>query len=701
MSKKIAILLPYKEKYTLKDSAAASIWVKDYLKISNLSNNTLVFGNLPKNKKPLTNNFVNISLTNVGFKKNYFYTKRFLENYRRYKFEIVEIHNRPESLVFLLKKKLNCKYIFIYHNNPQDLRFSKTVKERIFIANNCDQIFFVSKWVMEKFFEGLPFQYKNNCEILYPAINKLKKFPKKEKIIIFTGKLNTSKGYDIFGDAITKILDKFKDWKAYAIGNERRETHNFYHKNFHVIDWLPHEKILDFYKKSSISVACSRWQEPFGRTAMESAAYGCATITSNRGGLPETFKNDLILKKLTSPELENLITKILKNKKLLLKIQRKNFTNVLHQIEYLTSKIDNLKGNFLTKKINYIKNKNLKILHISTFDEKNDHRLFNISIANKLTKGFIRNDHDVVNFSYRDFSSKILLKSNNTLNEKIINITKNYRPDLILLGHNNILTGETIEKIKSSNNTKIALWYEDHLIKGGPSYLNNLNLLEKNRDLIDQYFVTTFPKLINTKISKRKLNYMPIPADRNIENLEIYKNNNRYKDLFFALSHGVNYGKLKAKNVDEREKFLDELMLKNKKLTFNILGYAGEQPKWNYNYFKELSKCKTALNLSRGIPSKYASSNRIASLIANGIMTFIDKKTMYQDFFNSDEMGFYNDAEDLLNQLDKLNGNINKINKISRNGKIKYFSIFDNSIVGDYILHKTFDTKKKYNYIWD
>jgi len=27
MKKKIAILLPYKEKYTLKDAAAASIWV--------------------------------------------------------------------------------------------------------------------------------------------------------------------------------------------------------------------------------------------------------------------------------------------------------------------------------------------------------------------------------------------------------------------------------------------------------------------------------------------------------------------------------------------------------------------------------------------------------------------------------------------------------------------------------------------------
>ena len=202
MKKKIAILLPYKEKYTSADAAAASIWVKDYLKTSTLNEKTLVFGNLPENKKPLTKNFININLANIRFKKNYFYTKKFYENHKKYKFEVIEIHNRPESLVFLLKKKLNCKYIFVYHNNPQDLRFSRSVNERLFIANNCDQIFFVSKWVMKKFFEGMPFDYKNNCEILYPAIDKLKKFPKKEKIIIFTGKLNTSKGYDIFGKAV-------------------------------------------------------------------------------------------------------------------------------------------------------------------------------------------------------------------------------------------------------------------------------------------------------------------------------------------------------------------------------------------------------------------------------------------------------------------------------------------------------------------
>ena len=98
---------------------------------------------------------------------------------------------------------------------------------------------------------------------------------------------------------------------------------------------------------------------------------------------------------------------------------------------------------------------------------------------------------------------------------------------------------------------------------------------------------------------------------------------------------------------------------------------------------------------------KYHTSNRIASLVANGIMTFIDKKTRYQDFFNNDEMGFYDDTDDLLNQLEKLNGNINKINKISKNGKKKYFSMFDNSIVSEYIISKIFNTKNKFKYVWD
>ena len=43
-------------------------------------------------------------------------------------------------------------------------------------------------------------------------------------------------------------------------------------------------------------------------------------------------------------------------------------------------------------------------------------------------------------------------------------------------------------------------------------------------------------------------------------------------------------------------------------------------------FYKSLLNSKMALNLSRGKPTKYYSSNRIASLMGNGLMVFIDQK---------------------------------------------------------------------------
>ena len=57
------------------------------------------------------------------------------------------------------------------------------------------------------------------------------------------------------------------------------------------------------------------------------------------------------------------------------------------------------------------------------------------------------------------------------------------------------------------------------------------------------------------------------------------------------------------------------------------------------------------LNLSRGLPTKYYSSNRIASLIGNGLMTFIDKRTNLNEIFNSKEVVFYGSIDDLSSKI--------------------------------------------------
>ena len=104
--KEIAILLPYKENFTENNAGAASIWVKDYLNKSKLKEKTIVYGNLEKNKRPLLKNFKNLTLNDSFIKKNISYTEKLYQEYLKYKFKIIEIHNRPESLLYLIKKKL-------------------------------------------------------------------------------------------------------------------------------------------------------------------------------------------------------------------------------------------------------------------------------------------------------------------------------------------------------------------------------------------------------------------------------------------------------------------------------------------------------------------------------------------------------------------------------------------------------------------
>ena len=68
---------------------------------------------------------------------------------------------------------------------------------------------------------------------------------------------------------------------------------------------------------------CSRWDEPFGRTSLEAASRGAAVIISDKGGLPETTRDALILKPLSSANLFKVIDELIKNKKKLLLLQKK------------------------------------------------------------------------------------------------------------------------------------------------------------------------------------------------------------------------------------------------------------------------------------------------------------------------------------------------------------------------------------------
>ena len=123
MKKKIAIILPYKEIYSNKNAGAASIWLKDYNNLSTLSKETTIYGNLDKGIKPISSNFKNINISNTTFSKTKAYINFFYKDYLKYKYEIIEIHNRPEYLNFLINKNVKAKLLFFFHNNPKEISF--------------------------------------------------------------------------------------------------------------------------------------------------------------------------------------------------------------------------------------------------------------------------------------------------------------------------------------------------------------------------------------------------------------------------------------------------------------------------------------------------------------------------------------------------------------------------------------------------
>ncbi len=696
---KIATILPYKENYTFSKAQAAAIWVCDFFKFSEFKNTNYIFGNT-KGKDYLTKNYINIDIGNLRSKLSSStneYCKNFIEKTKDSNFDIIEIHNRP--LVFnYLTKKIITKFIIYFHNDPLSMNGSRSSQERLKLLNEVDKIIFVSKWVQTRFFINLDRKLTNKTEIIYPSIHREKKIYKKDKKITFVGKLNESKGYDIYKDAVIKILDEFDNWKAYSIGDESRDRPKIVHKNHKELGFLKHKKVLQFLNKSEIVVVPSRWEEPFGRTALESSSRACATIISKKGGLPETTDHCIILKKLNSTELYNQLKKLINNDKLRKKIQKNSFKHVKHLIKDNSKLIDQIRKNTFQKfNLNFIKNK-LRIINIYNTGQKLNHRLYNISLGKKFTNGFIRNGHDVLEISDRDFvrqnRSFSLTNTDTKFQQYLIETFKNYNPDLLFFGHTKNIATDTISQFRVLNkNLTISQWNEDPIMPSLDYSKTNIKNISNYASLVDHNFITTDPSVLKKQSPNIKnLHFFFVPVDQNIECFDVFKLSPS-KDIFYAMSHGVNRATLKRGKIDTRINFLNSLIKKIDNINYDFYGFENKEPIWGNNFYKALVSSKMGLNLSRGLPAKYYSSNRIASLMGNGLLTFIDRKTQMHDFFNNNEIIFYDNITDLSDKIKFYKKNEKTRIKIAKNGKKKYFKLFNELKTTKYIIDKSLGNK--------
>ena len=369
--------------------------------------------------------------------------------------------------------------------------------------------------------------------------------------------------------------------------------------------------------------------------------------------------------------------------------QKLFFKNNNFDIKLISRKLDQVRTEIFNKsKFKFLDSKK-RILHIANFNENSDGRLY-YSFANKLNNGFIKNDYIIQTISDRSF-----LKSNrsiiqpfspiNKFNEKILNTIKNFSPHLLLIGHVFNISDE-IFKYCRNNDIKICSWFIDSI---SPEFLKDNTKINffRNLSMVDNCFITSSPEIFKMNDDYKKLRFIPNPVDSAIDNYKNFKYPRDIKyDIFVAISHGQNRGILKKGKSDEREKFINELISDLPECKFAQFGLNNFEPVWGSNYYHYLSKTKMALNISRGNYQNKYSSDRISSLIGNGLLVFLSEKTKFHKILSSKDVVYYKNKKDLLKKIKFYNMNEKARVKIAKSGYNKYHKFMNNKIISKYIM---------------
>ena len=80
------------------------------------------------------------------------------------------------------------------------------------------------------------------------------------------------------------------------------------------------------------------------------------------------------------------------------------------------------------------------------------------------------------------------------------------------------------------------------------------------------------------------------------------------------------------------------------------------------------------------------SSDRISSLIGNGLLVFINKKTDFQKILSNKEVVYYSNTLDLIKKIKFYTTHDKERKKIAKLGHLKYHKYMSNIVISKYIM---------------
>jgi len=335
----------------------------------------------------------------------------------------------------------------------------------------------------------------------------------------------------------------------------------------------------------------------------------------------------------------------------------------------------------------------MRILHVAHQQlRKYGHN--RISWGQKLYHGLVKNNHYVQTFSDRDvaaFEAPLGIRDlgKKKANQRLIQTAEAFKPELIIVGHCDIISNQTLETLRSLDNNVVIVGCNND-----PLFVpDNAAKIQHRCEVVDAMFVSTGQKELKIFEGKRaKLFHMPNPVDPAIENADVSKQTSLQHDLIFC-----------SKSTEHTERGRIVKAIKENKpegFDFYTPGSFDEPGVWGRDYDLALANSKMGLNLNRQENFYWYSSARMAQMAGNGLLVFTHNSAQFDALFPNESLVYFENTEGLLEKIHSFHQDDAMRQHWASRGREFFHKEMNNTLYSQYIVEQAMGINFSHDYVW-
>ena len=343
----------------------------------------------------------------------------------------------------------------------------------------------------------------------------------------------------------------------------------------------------------------------------------------------------------------------------------------------------------------------MQILHVSNFGTRAKGAFLH-SVPPKLSRGLVRAGHSVFDFSVRDVARAESFLGRRRFgagaaNAALTRLAHDMRPDLLLLGHADVIRPETVAALRRALPAmRVVQWSVDPLFEP-----DNLARVRSKLPVVDATLVSTAGEALGVlRHPGMRLGFLPNPVDFSIERGTAHLRENLPWDVFYACGHPRSPVRSLFGRDWDMDIFIAELMRQVPGARARLAGLQGQPNLAGAAYQQALCECAVGLNVSRRNDTFLYTSDRMAQMAGNGLAVLVDRGTGYDTLFSAGEMGFFGCMDELAALLRTLAADKPARQAMAEAGRARYHALFNETTVARYVVDVAFECHDSTRYEW-